>query len=329
MKKGFTLIELLAVIVILAVISLIAVPRIMDAIDESRAGALRQNNEAVIKAVQNYFVDNAVDLPQTIGETAEISLEQLIQNDLINEISSPYSSNNCSGYVLVTKVEDRHEFIPHINCFESINSSSEDALALHYTFNHDIENTINFANNNHTNIPSIGVIPNNFIDDERGSVLNLDNSTTFIRANGPIASTNEVSISFWVKPNTSIGYLVNQYQSTGTSYGVRILSGNNVSIFNDTTGVSNNTHFPTQIEGYQWHHVVAGHNEDGWFMYVNGERAGYGLISGEGPSSVGGNIIIGQRGNNTSFYGGKLDDVRIYNRALSTDEIKQIYYQTR
>ena len=143
MRKGFTLIELLAVIVVLTVISLIAVPRIMDAIDESRAGALRQNNEAVIKAVQNYFVDNAIDLPQTIGETAEISLEQLIQNDLINEISSPYSSNNCSGYVLVTKVEGGHEFIPHINCFENINNSSQDELIAHYTFNDFQEPTKN------------------------------------------------------------------------------------------------------------------------------------------------------------------------------------------
>ena len=146
MKKGFTLIELLAVIVILAVISLIAVPRIMDAIDDSRAGALRQNNEAVIKAVQNYFVDNAIDLPQVVGETTEISLEQLIQNDLINEISSPYSSDNCSGYVLVTKVEGGHDFIPHINCFEEINNSIDDGLLLHYNFKEQKESTRNAMN---------------------------------------------------------------------------------------------------------------------------------------------------------------------------------------
>ena len=144
MKKGFTLIELLAVIVILAVISLIAVPRIMDAIDDSRAGALRQNNEAVIKAAQNYFVDNAIDLPQVIGETTEVSLEDLIQNDLINEISSPYSSNNCSGYVLVTKIQGMHEFVPHLNCFDEINNSSEDGLIAHYKFDNFQESTENY-----------------------------------------------------------------------------------------------------------------------------------------------------------------------------------------
>ena len=153
MKKGFTLIELLAVIVILAVISLIAVPRIMDAIDESRAGALRQNNEAVIKAAQNYFVDNAIDLPQTVGETAEISLEQLIQNDLINEISSPYSSNSCSGYVLVTKVSGGHNFVPHINCFESVNDSNEDGLIAHFDFKNAIVPTENLFKDHELNNP--------------------------------------------------------------------------------------------------------------------------------------------------------------------------------
>ena len=57
-NSGFTLIELLAVIVILAVISLIAVPRIMDAIDESRYGALRQNREVLVKAAEKFLVSN-------------------------------------------------------------------------------------------------------------------------------------------------------------------------------------------------------------------------------------------------------------------------------
>ena len=203
MKKGFTLIELLAVIVILAVISLIAVPRIMDAIDESRAGALRQNNEAVIKAVQNYFVDNAVDLPQTIGETTEVSLDDLIGNDLINEISSPYSSNNCSGYILVTKVEGGHEFVPHINCFEDINSSSEDGLVSHYLFSEYIEPTENIHGETFTPGSNwSGTITREFIEASNFTWhLRLTNGSgsPYSRVNIPVLEGETYTFSLYVR----------------------------------------------------------------------------------------------------------------------------------
>ena len=49
-KKGFTLVELLAVIVILAIISLIAVPIVLDIINNSKENSKKESIELYGKA---------------------------------------------------------------------------------------------------------------------------------------------------------------------------------------------------------------------------------------------------------------------------------------
>ena len=61
------------------------------------------------------------------------------------------------------------------------------------------------------------------------------------------------------------------------------------------------------------------------FIFINGLfdssiPASGTLIQGNAPVKIGGNPIDSQQ-----FFGGKLDDVRIYNRALSSNEVASLY----
>ena len=65
-KKGFTLVELLAVIVILAIILVIAVPQIMKTIDSARLGAFRSTAKLILtQADKQYLVDQTLNVDGT------------------------------------------------------------------------------------------------------------------------------------------------------------------------------------------------------------------------------------------------------------------------
>lgn len=81
-KKGFTLIELLAVIVILGVIMLIAIPSVSSIIANSRKNTYKSTAETLISGARNMVLSTATGDPDTNGDWAEI-----IQISKINELS--------------------------------------------------------------------------------------------------------------------------------------------------------------------------------------------------------------------------------------------------
>ncbi len=149
MKKGFTLIELIAVVVILGIILIIAVPRITDVINNAKINAVIKNEEMLIRAIKNYLVSNNEKMPTEIGSTEEVTLEQLQIEELIQPIKSPFINDNCSGYVLITKIDETNfDYTPHLNCVDKARGSTEaDGLVLHYKFDDFQEPTINMVAN--------------------------------------------------------------------------------------------------------------------------------------------------------------------------------------
>ena len=92
-KKGFTLIELLAVIIILAVLSLIAIPAVMGRVRTARQDTFIQQGKTFIEAAQTEY---ASDIVGTSGSWCKsISTIDIERGDK----KSPINNNNITGYV--------------------------------------------------------------------------------------------------------------------------------------------------------------------------------------------------------------------------------------
>lgn len=103
-KKGFTLTELLAVIIILGVISMVAVPSFMRYINGSSDRyytSLESNLESTTK---EYMAENTNYYPKNNGDTNSIKGTNLINAGLIEKITDD-KGNDCSAssYVIVKK----------------------------------------------------------------------------------------------------------------------------------------------------------------------------------------------------------------------------------
>lgn len=86
-SKGFTLVELLAVIVVLAVIILIAMPSVMSAMDKARRNALITEANEIAKVAQTAYADKSMSM--TTPDTC-YSLEKLVDEG--------YLDKNLNGY---------------------------------------------------------------------------------------------------------------------------------------------------------------------------------------------------------------------------------------
>lgn len=165
---------------------------------------------------------------------------------------------------------------------------------------------------------------NDYIDIGKGATLDL--ATT-------------LSISVWVKTGGLYGAVVSDYDAVGlfTEYTLEIRSTNNASFyFANFSGGATSKVWNTangSVSANIWHNVTAtknGTNDGDVIIYIDGVSSPV-TVTGSGAVALFanvGNTSIGRYGSlDGGYYGGLVDDVRIYNRVLTAAEIQQIYLQ--
>ena len=101
-KKGFTLIELLAVIIVLSVLVLLAVPAIANILRQGRDDASTINYDTVLNSAYSYVVGEEV----SVDEEVKIGVCELIRTGYLKQDTKDGNGNllNSEDYVTVTKV---------------------------------------------------------------------------------------------------------------------------------------------------------------------------------------------------------------------------------
>ena len=94
MKKGFTLVELLAVVVLLAIVSLIATPIIGNVIETSRESANQRSIEGYADAVRNEYYNQ-----QTGGGVP------VIDSDFLSRVDTEGNEISCENVLYSTEYQ--------------------------------------------------------------------------------------------------------------------------------------------------------------------------------------------------------------------------------
>lgn len=98
LARGFTLIELVAVMVVLAVLAGVAVPKFLDYSDRAKSSALEGTLGGVRAGIANFFTDQMVD-----GDARYPTFEELTEVGTV--MQEPIPKNPYSGLTDVVEVE--------------------------------------------------------------------------------------------------------------------------------------------------------------------------------------------------------------------------------
>ncbi|MFB6245630.1 MAG: LamG-like jellyroll fold domain-containing protein, partial [Candidatus Nanohaloarchaea archaeon] len=77
-----------------------------------------------------------------------------------------------------------------------------------------------------------------------------------------------------------------------------------------------------------WHHLAASRNGDKFKLYLDGKEVDSTTDSSFADDLSSGNVRIGARPDGNEYFYGKIESARIYNRTLSSNEIKELYFNT-
>jgi hypothetical protein len=160
-----------------------------------------------------------------------------------------------------------------------------------------------------------------------GGALKFDGIDDYVDcgSDASLDITNEITIAAWVKTNDSGNSQFNPYVTKGDrTYGLKHHSRNTME-FVIYDGYWRATHFPvdSSFNGV-WHHLAGTYNGSELKLYIDGALEVTTAHKGSIASNAA-NLDIARNSEEAGrFYDGAIDDVRIFNYALSQKEIKAL-----
>lgn len=200
-----------------------------------------------------------------------------------------------------------------------------DGLLLYFPFNGNA-NDESGNNNNGT------VNGGNYINDRSekvNSAYSFFQGTNLVCTSKSIQSPNNFSYSFWVKTTSLIGGIAMSFNNGQCQHGGNwdraLFIENNKITFYTFPGAQVFNSVNTNVIDGKWHHMAVTMNSLGSVLYIDGIQIGVNTFQTTGQNSLGFFRIGGLSPNNVNnSLIGEYDEVRIYNRALSPQEVKYL-----
>ena len=154
--------------------------------------------------------------------------------------------------------------------------------------------------------------------------LSKDNGSYVKIANGAMSDLTDFTIATWVMPGADHGTLFSF--GTTTNYLTLVLGDGSMSYtFKTSKGTAKQTFDGISLDNDTWNHIALAQQGTNVLLYVNGKTAGqYTLDVAMTPSDLGKtrrNYLGYPRSDSETYCSHVYDDFRIYNEALTADDI--------
>ena len=158
------------------------------------------------------------------------------------------------------------------------------------------------------------------IEGKIGTAAQFNGISSEVEVSSNVLNINTISISAWINLSTTSGFqqIVSNYSSLNTGWGLRVNDGGYLAY---TTGVGVIAS-STALSANTWYHVALTIDSSGnsTKLYINGSEDSSTTYTAATYGAGNTNFHIGSLGNvNVQYFNGSIDQVRIFNKALSTD----------
>jgi len=182
---------------------------------------------------------------------------------------------------------------------------------------------------------------------ESSGAYNFESSnTTVVNLGDPVSGlfdfgVNNFSISSWAKVNgttASRGTVTSKWLSGGSlgfnEFIVAFSGPTGTERYPSATIESGSTLYvargATQVTLGQWNHIVAVRSDTNLMVYLNGQVASSTSVGSVAVNNISGRVLkIGNINSETYGFQGSINDLRLYNRALSADDVSALYNATK
>jgi hypothetical protein len=141
-----------------------------------------------------------------------------------------------------------------------------------------------------------------------------------------LSAPDEFSIEAWIRQDTgSVDAEFILHKGYPANYGMGAWGGFVLFGFTDSAGTDVNIFTPDSYADGDWHHVVGVYDGTDLSLYVDASLVASESAGGLTPATNTQPLSIGGLGGLSEFFTGELDQVRVYDEALGTSEVVELY----
>lgn len=227
--------------------------------------------------------------------------------------------------IVLKRTSGSDVYVISISDIGKTSTISETGLVAHWPFDEGLgENVFNVALSN-----DMGTLVNNPLwrtsSCASGNCLEFDGINQHITILSPSVGAEDVSVTFWMYPDTLSNSTILGTTGTYTRM-LQIQDSTQVEFNLGESGVNNYFPITSSFQTGQWQHVVVTKNFQGEVkVYLNGEDVTLGSPTISNVTDITWNLIGSEKLGDGKYFNGRLDDIRVYDKELTAEDVTRLY----